>query len=721
MITFLNNIKSEENLSYTAPPSSKIETTFILQYLPLLQGPCTIPFSVMKKYLNTTDNFDFSSFDISGLSSILKSIDIKSLIKNSKNTYTVSAHDNETLKKQYVKFQLESKMEFPYRINLYSTNYIVSFFDSLKTITNNLNYAAFVATSKYEIDSIISDSKELLKYKFGLKCNIETFRDTASEDTYNTEDAIFLTVTPFSIDNYKTNTPFYKADDYILCLTSPYKYKLQNLDPIKGMFKVSDNLLYRYFIEGGLTNIQKKVLTYKANDIIFLYIVSLYLTYLIVEYILQFTNELHDIAHFIYRETEEGNVKEAEVYIPVSIHEHFRHINFSIPISGYSTEEDNSMKVSMKENIRIDQIDENYKQKWAKLQKTYIKIFKVGISKLISKANSLFFKKYYGRIPHLYKQYGRRAIVVENTMVGDPGEILSTRAVQYIERMANDATKLFEQLLQIARRITSVTNIEEKINIINSFCKKFKIDRENPDSISASILNETYYHIATSILQDNEIYGFTVDGIMQNKKFPPANHIVTSLFVENPHERPRELSVADIFSSEKGILLFAHPEQLIKFNNLYRQSASKIIDTFNPKIASVTEKNMAVAARRFTNQARNQDISEINSMREVDPKEQKKISDKIDKAIIKAIDTIISQKRRCLQCSGIAHDMIIRVTDLAKRCVVSMLEVEKSVTDVRKGNKTFYNSGNTPQNNRAISKQLERNKKHIENKTDNGF
>jgi hypothetical protein len=723
MITFLNTINSKENSSYKvnySPP--KTEDTLISQHFCFLHGPYTIPFDIIKKYLTTHDNFDTSSLNLSSLGDILKSFDIKSVIKNSRSAHAIHT-DEDALKKQYDNFHLESKMEFPYRIDLYTSNHIISFLNNIKSTITHLNYAAFVTTSKCEIDSIITECKALLKYEFRLSgfCNC----GPAFFNVGNTvEDIVFLIFNPFSINLYtndKTNNPFYKVDDYILCLKYPHKYKLQNLEPLKGTFKTSDNLLYANFIEGGLENLQRKVLTYKANEIIFLYLICLYLIYLMVEYVLQFTDELHNVAYFIYSEMEEGNIKEPEVYIPLSIHEHFRYIDFSMSSHEYSSEADNSMKVSMKENMRIDQIDENYKQKWAKLQKTYIKIFKVGISKLISKANSFFFKKYYGRIPHLYKQYSRRAIVVENTMVGDPGEILSTRAVKYIERMANDATKLFDQLLQIARRITSVTNIEEKINIINSFCKKFKIDKENPDSIANSILNETYYHIALSILQDNEIYGFTVDGIMQNKKFPPANHIVTSLFVENPHEKPRELSVADIFSSEKGILLFAHPEQLIKFNNLYRQSASKIIDTFNPKIASVTEKNMATAARRFANQVRNQDTSEMNSMHEVDPKEQKKISDKIDKALIKAIDMIISQKRRCLQCSGIAHDMIVRVTDLAKRCVVSMLEVEKSVTDVKSGNKTFYNSGISPQSNKRINKQLERNKQHIENKSNNNL
>jgi hypothetical protein len=306
-------------------------------------------------------------------------------------------------------------------------------------------------------------------------------------------------------------------------------------------------------------------------------------------------------------------------------------------------------------------------------------------------------------------------VVVENTMTGDPGEILTSSCVKYVERMSNDSTELFNELLQIARRLTSVTNIEEKINIINNFCKKFPVDKGNTDNIKNNILNETRFKIASSILQDNEIYGFTVDGILQNRKFPPANHIVTSLFVRNPHEKPREQSVNDIFSGEKTILQFAHPENIVKFNNLYRQSASKIIDTFNPKIAGLTEKNLNKATRRFSDQVTKYQMEE-NSMREADPKEQKKVSNDIDKSVIRAIDMAIAQKRRCLQCAGIAHDMIVRVTDLAKRCVVAMLNVEKELTDTANGKKPAYNSGNKMAKNRAVNKKLEANRRYIDNR-----
>jgi hypothetical protein len=721
MITFLHTISQEDRVQNTPEEIPDCKHTLSHPNSFLLNSPYTIPLETLRSYLNPESSCHTINCDLSGLVDTLRSFDIQTIMTDSHTRSNISSEYINSLRKKYESFCLESKMKFPYSVNLYSSNYVVSLLKNIQKIMSNLNFAAYLSNSKYEIDRIIFEAKDTLQYELSLRCNRNIFSGDM-HNANNIEDIIFGILSPYTVSGHieqvPLNNPFYIFDDYFLCLAMKEKYKLKNIYPVKQIFN-DDNILYKNFYkEEGIKNLLKTVLTYKSNDIIFLYIIYHYLTNLVIEYVLQFTHELHAIAHFIYSEIEQDNIKSPNVYIPQSIYAHFRLIEFNNFDNDYSHESEN-MNISMKQNVAINDIDENYKQKWAQLQKTYIKIFKVGTSKLISKVDSLFFKKYYGRIPHLYKQYSRRAMVVENTMTDDPGRILATRAVKYIDNISNDATDLFNQLLQIARRISSVTNIQEKINIVNGFCKKFKIDKENPDSIKNSILNEVRYRIASSILQDNEIYGFTVDGILLNKKFPPANHIVTSLFVKNPHERPQEIPVSDIFSDEKNILLFAHPEQILKFNTIYKQSASKIIDTFNPKIAGLTEKNMTMAAKKFSNQIMKHGVAMNSySMKAIDPKEQKKISDQLNKTIINAIDIVILQKRRCLQCVGIAHDMIRRVTELAKRCVVSMLNVEASLTDLKDNHKTYYNSGNSLQENKRINKKLERNKQHIENKAE---
>jgi hypothetical protein len=714
MITYIKDFTTKKKEENNLVVSQVNTNTFINSFTPTLNSEINIPYDTFFNYL--CDEGNLEGVDLFSFADFLKSTSIYDVISQSHiqgEKITASIDD---LKKEYEKFSLESKMKFPYSINFYSSSHIISFLNNLKKIIFELNYIAYVSDSKLDIDSTLHELKTTLKYEFWIGNDARDFNDSA---TVTSQEMILKTVSPYIIGQYTIqsppNNPFRAYQDYINSLISPYKYKLDILECIKELLNQNTNILLARLLEGGLYALQKDVVTYRSNDIIKLFLVCNYILHILVEYVIRFSQEFHDVADFIHGEIINGDLSSQEAHIPLTVHEIFGLLNFENTYYGnavYSGEAENTM--SMKDNVKLNEIDETYKRKWAQLQKAYIKIFKVGISKILSRGNAFFFKKYYGRIPHLYSQYAARSPVVENTMVGDPGEILSSSCVKYVQRMSIDSTELFNQLLQLARRITSITNVEEKINVINSFTKKFHIVKDKVDSIKNNILNETRYKIATSILQDNEIYGFTVEGILQNKKFPPANHIVTSLFVKNPHEKPREQSVNDIFSGEKSILQFAHPENIVKFNNLYRQSASKIIDTFNPKVASLTEKNLNKATKRFADQIARYEMNE-NSMRDVDPKEQKKISNDIDKSIIKAIDMVIAQKRRCLQCAGIAHDMIGRVTELAKRCVVSMLNVEKSITDTANGKKPAYNSGNKLTKNKTVNKKLDANKRYIEN------
>jgi hypothetical protein len=734
-IKYFNSNETENEIRKERSLSTQVNTDrFINSFSPLIDSGLTIPYdnlvNILKDKNDTMDSNDrkLSNENISSIIELLRKISINDILNNSHILGDKITASSDDLEKEYNKFSLESKMKFPYSINLYSSNVsIISFFNNIKKIISDLNYIAYVSDSKSEIDSVLKQSKHNLATMLDIEtADDETYRDSLEScfcDATSLEQCLLYLTTPYFVDRYFIkannsfpNNPFTGKYEYIEFLINPYKYKLNLLEHAKGIFDKSCNLLLTNLYEGGINLLQKTTMTYRSKDIIELFVICYYILHLLIEYVIRFSRELHDVSSFIHNEISTGGLSDLEAYIPPTVHEMFNLLKIESEYSRYSSEAEKYM--SMKQDIRLNEIDESYKRKWAQLQKAYIKIFKVGISKIVSRANSVFFKKYYGRIPHLYSQYADRATVVENTMVGDPGEILSTVCVKYVEGLANDSTELFNQLLQLAGRITSTTNVEEKINVLKSYCKKFKPDKDDPDKIRHNILNETRYRIASSILRDNEIYGFTVDGILQNKKFPPANHIVTSLFVRNPHEKPQPKSVRDIFGSEKYILQFAHPENLLKFNNLYRQSSSKIIDTFNPKMASVTEKNLNKANQRLMYRLNNYETADLNMMKQIDPKEQKKISNDIDKALIKSIDMVIAQKRRCLQCAGIAHNMIGRVTELAKRCVVEMLNVEKELTDIKKGNKTYYNSGNKMRENKGINKRLEANKRHIDRNTD---
>jgi hypothetical protein len=703
MITYNASFKneSEENGDTEALLLKRQQTLFDPMY-PLLHTPSVITTENLFSILENTE-LPICNFDVDSLITSMAGIDVKQLLQESIDCTISIPFNQEAFTQDYIKFVLHNKIEFFYNITGFFTyNYQSKIQKVLKAILyamQILNYAAFISDNADEIDSLIAMAREAVWLKVN-QYNISSFGRPEIKDI-DVVEYINEVISPYGF--YPENTPFDNADEYIGFLTTPYIYKIYQLEDLPQIFDVNANLLYNSFLQNKLTGL----CTYRADEIVRLYSVLQYITYLCISHVLEYTWELHSVSRFIYNHIYEDAAD--VVFIPESIK-----TRITVILQDKTLNQSSEADTMQTSNIALDKIDESYKSKMLSLQKIYIKVFKIGISKLMNKGSVKFFKKYYGRIPHLYKQYGNSSEVTENEMTDDPGEILQTGCVEYVERLSNEATALFSTLIGLARRLSSTTNVKEKIHTIKSYCTKFPIeDEENISTIKNNVISETISRIATSILQNNEIYGYTVEGIIENKKFPPSNHIVASLFVHNPHEVPESRSVTSIFKSEKSLLLFAHPQEILKFNNLYKTASSKILEGFNPKLAAATEKNFIKSTKAFQAQLQKNQTDSLaaEENEEDDVKGNKKMVKAIEKAVLESIDIVVAQKQRCLQCAGVAHDMIQRVTDLAKRCVVSMLETEKQHTDVR-GNKAVYRTGNSLNGNKGIKKQLERNANH---------
>ena len=215
-------------------------------------------------------------------------------------------------------------------------------------------------------------------------------------------------------------------------------------------------------------------------------------------------------------------------------------------------------------------------------------------------------------------------------------------------------------------------------------------------------------------MQENNVYGYSVNGIVENGKFPTCNHIVVSLFIDNPHEKPGSISVSSIFSSPESLLIFAKPEKLYVVETTYRRSMSKILNNFNHKTTSVVVKNMNKNYKMFTsNLVKQANIgagmtpNEENGNGE-DIKQAKKVAKAIEKGLTGALDIVIEQKRRCIQCIGVMYDMMNRIQKLAKRCVAAMHEIEVSKSDTNF--KSGINSGSLNRSVRSASKQVQANR-----------
>lgn len=337
----------------------------------------------------------------------------------------------------------------------------------------------------------------------------------------------------------------------------------------------------------------------------------------------------------------------------------------------------------IKANYAINDIEKKYESKFKKTDSIKVELFKIKPQKIRNKLNAMYFKKWLGRIPGMYSRYADEAKITENRMKGDPTEILSETAPAYLEKTTVETNNLFKEIIDLSRRITASSDIKAKLNQVKMFCQTYKLeDTSNPKEIEKNIKNECLYRICKCIFQGNQIYGFTPEGIVENGKFPTANHIITSLFIDNAHEQPEQLSVSQIFSKPESISTFAFPEKLINYENLLKKVVNSVSQNFNKKMVSSVHNGLELNFKNYSNSLIRKS-SAIDGGDAENAKLNKSLAKSIENGIVAGLDLIIDQKIRVLQCVGTCYDMLGRVQRLAKLCVASLHQVEMSHSDSR--------------------------------------
>lgn len=601
------------------------------------------------------------------------------------------------------------------------------------TSKKHLDFIVVPQTIQEAYDEFIHCYNNTKEECFSIKVNIpNSFLSEMMENQYISSDSIFsMAASDFSSTTEtrkKITTPFtlfdlknILCDDYVankisffvISSSNCYKHFGINSDNLKAL----TNEVVKIF--GSYTDPKVDITNRKEFYILYSMYYNVLLSYFkLWAYIIDEIKETYDFAYSFYNiikdndldfndvKIGEGEItlKDIECVCPVS----FKSIKLMKTLSEFKMKKlgfeeisleagegdmfaatDASLQPKQMSQISVDKINENYKRKRLQLQKTFTDIFKVKFSKIKNKIDSIFFKRWYGRIPSMFQRYGNTAKITENRMKGDPSQILMSSGLQYIQNMMQNTEKLFQEILDTAKRIASSGGLPQKLNVARAFCKQYPIEvGSDPKTLEKQIVNEATFRIASCIFQDNGIYGYTPEGIVENGKFPTCNHIVTSLFIDNAHEQAEELTVSDIFQQPQSLMMFAHPEQFQKFEQTYNQSVQSVVRNFNPKMCAVIHKNLDLNYKRFSS-AINRPLGAdtgITGDRD-DVSNMKKQAKAIDDGIIKAMDLIIDQKRRCIQCVGAMYEMTSRVIGLAKRCVASLHQEEMKRGDVN------FNSG----------------------------
>ena len=335
------------------------------------------------------------------------------------------------------------------------------------------------------------------------------------------------------------------------------------------------------------------------------------------------------------------------------------------------------------QNFAVNNTENKYKAKFSKLNNIWNDVFHVKPGKLKAKLNSMYFKKWYGRIPSMYSHYGAEAQITENRMKDDPTNVLANTCPKYMTAIVTQTNKVFQELIDLSRRVAAANDINAKINVAKSYCKDYTIeDTRDPKQVETAITNEAALRIARCLFQGNEVYGYTPEGIVENGKFPDANHIVVSLFEDNAHEEPQPLSVNEIFRSPDSITVFAHPQKIAAFDTLFKKCANAITQNFNEKLVSSVHENMEINFKNYSNSLRRKS-DDIDGGDANEATLNKKLAKSIQNGIVKGLDYAIDQKARCIQVTGACYDMLGRVERLAKLAVAAMHKVEVEHGDTR--------------------------------------
>ena len=336
-------------------------------------------------------------------------------------------------------------------------------------------------------------------------------------------------------------------------------------------------------------------------------------------------------------------------------------------------------------NIKIQSIeDENKHQIAAKNAQKHSLLDK--IKEIPAKANLInqnfqlwarkrknlgFYKKYLDRVESgLYDKYASSSEVLENKMLGDPVDILKNEAKVYIHDIVEGINKVYSDLLNASKQLEDVVEADKCKAIIDKYINKDVIDqnikgeKSEDNSYKIKILNATKLKIAKVLMKNGErkVYGYTVKNMVL-KGYPTPNHLIVTLFVDNPELKPEKQPVDQIFQSAESFRILADSDKQDVFNvsNMTKAALDKTVDN---KVMNTIEMYKSNALSKFKN------VSLDNK------KDQGKIIDQIWDGVKLASKELLSRKSYIIDCINIYYSMILRIDRLAVNSIKAMLANE---------------------------------------------
>jgi hypothetical protein len=356
----------------------------------------------------------------------------------------------------------------------------------------------------------------------------------------------------------------------------------------------------------------------------------------------------------------------------------------------YSEEDYNIYSIEDNEDAsdnveHISELNEN-KSIISKLQSLPLKLTKINRKFKLFRTKSknfLFYRKYLGRIEGLYKFYANDAQVQENKLKDDPVKILKEDATNYIQEFSDNLTVIYNELNILAKKLSSITDPKEALAQVNLYLKEYKTSIDDIKKLPNRLIKKTKQRIAEQLVKDNEIYGYTVESIVE-KKFPPANYVIVSLFEENAHEPPEAQRVADIIKDPNSFKLIASNEKkpILDTANLSNSLITQGIQSNDIKQVSRFKK---LSIERFKHDAKAMNIDN-GKHDDTDEENENNLQGKVKsiwKGIEKAMHYVVNMKSYTAKLIEAYFIMVVRIDNLCKECLVSLLRAERMIKDER--------------------------------------
>ncbi len=282
-----------------------------------------------------------------------------------------------------------------------------------------------------------------------------------------------------------------------------------------------------------------------------------------------------------------------------------------------------------------------------------------------------FYKKYLDRVESgLYDKYASSSEILENKMLGDPVDILKNEAKVYIHDIVEGINKVYSDLLNASKQLEDVVEADKCKAIIDKYINKDIIDqnikgeKSEDNSYKTKILNATKLKIAKVLMKNGErkVYGYTIKNMVL-KGYPTPNHLIVTLFVDNPELKPEKQPVDQIFQSAESFRILADSDKQDVFNisNMTKAALDKTVDN---KVMNTIEMYKSNALSKFKNAALD------------NKKDQGKIIDQIWDGVKLASKELLSRKSYIIDCINIYYSMILRIDRLAVNSIKAMLANE---------------------------------------------